>query len=323
MTLLLSLLISCRTTPELTPPISEEKQMDEPENETVEPAPPEEADWSEEPEDAEEAENENPYLDSDSDGVTDTDEEALGTDPNNPDTDGDGIADGEEIYLGTDPLDPDTDDDGLSDGVEKLLVTDPLDEDTDDDGVSDGEELALGTDPKVTDEAEAPAEETEEEEVEEEDDPSDWEWGEPEVDASLVEGTYPVVFTFSNAHSGYAVCEESLQLTIESDGAIFLHHPCTTPNGSVLNFVHDFSIHNLVDYSQQYGQHYNYIYGSIDGDAYVTVPSGDTFSTESQFYTSGSITKSNGNVSLSISWTVEMDTPSGTRNYQGYMYTPH
>ena len=38
MTLLLSLLISCRTTPELTPPASEEKQMDDPEDEAVEPS---------------------------------------------------------------------------------------------------------------------------------------------------------------------------------------------------------------------------------------------------------------------------------------------
>ncbi|MDH3728302.1 MAG: hypothetical protein OER77_12295, partial [Myxococcales bacterium] len=42
------------------------------------------------------------------DSVTDAEEQAFGTDPNNPDTDGDGATDGEEIAAGTDPLDPDS-----------------------------------------------------------------------------------------------------------------------------------------------------------------------------------------------------------------------
>lgn len=45
---------------------------------------------------------ENP--DSDNDGITDEDEEKLGTNPNKADTDGDGIYDGLEIRLGLDPL---------------------------------------------------------------------------------------------------------------------------------------------------------------------------------------------------------------------------
>jgi hypothetical protein len=47
--------------------------------------------------------------DSDGDGLTDAQELALGTDPNNPDSDGDGQSDGEEVLIaGTDPSD-DTD----------------------------------------------------------------------------------------------------------------------------------------------------------------------------------------------------------------------
>lgn len=45
-------------------------------------------------------------VDSDGDGLTDVEEEELGTDPNNPDTDGDGVPDGLEDEIGTDPLDP-------------------------------------------------------------------------------------------------------------------------------------------------------------------------------------------------------------------------
>jgi len=87
--------------------------------------------------------------DDDDDGVIDTDENALGTDPLNRDSDGDGLGDGEEIYdFGTDPLDQDSDDDGLWDGDEvHNYYSDPLDVDSDLDGISDGVEVAQGSDP--------------------------------------------------------------------------------------------------------------------------------------------------------------------------------
>ena len=44
-------------------------------------------------------------LDSDGDGLNDTDEALAGTDPLNPDTDSDGSLDGAEAEAGTDPLD--------------------------------------------------------------------------------------------------------------------------------------------------------------------------------------------------------------------------
>lgn len=70
------------------------------------------------------------------------------------DCDFDGLTDAEEQKLGTAACDPDTDDDGLGDGEEvKTYKTDPLDPDTDDDGLLDGEEVKLyGTDPLVADE---------------------------------------------------------------------------------------------------------------------------------------------------------------------------
>jgi Bacterial TSP3 repeat len=92
-----------------------------------------------------------PAVDSDSDGLNDCAEAALGTDPHNPDTDGDGLSDGDEVGRGTDPLKADTDGDGLPDGDEVGRATDPLKADTDGDGLSDGDEVGRGTDPLKAD----------------------------------------------------------------------------------------------------------------------------------------------------------------------------
>jgi hypothetical protein len=91
--------------------------------------------------------------DSDGDGLTDSHELEIGTDPNNPDTDSDGLSDGEEVLRrNTDPLNPDSDADLLTDGAEVLdHNTDPLNPDTDNDRLSDGEEIRLGTDPRNPD----------------------------------------------------------------------------------------------------------------------------------------------------------------------------
>lgn len=67
-------------------------------------------------------------TDSDGDGLTDSEEQTLGTDPNNPDTDGDGLSDGAEVNVhGTDPLDADSDNDGFTDGAEVTAGSDSLD----------------------------------------------------------------------------------------------------------------------------------------------------------------------------------------------------
>jgi hypothetical protein len=88
--------------------------------------------------------------DKDSDGLVDSCEKKLGTDPNQKDTDGDGVMDGDEdvnhncIYEPnlneTDPQNADTDGDGLSDGFELKYGTDPVNQDTDNDCLPDGME---------------------------------------------------------------------------------------------------------------------------------------------------------------------------------------
>ena len=76
-------------------------------------------------------------LDTDGDGLADSVETTLGTDPNNPDSDGDGISDFDEVNVdgnpnnytpGTDydPNNPDTDGDGFLDGGEVQFGSDPL-----------------------------------------------------------------------------------------------------------------------------------------------------------------------------------------------------
>jgi len=87
--------------------------------------------------------------DTDGDGLTNSEEAQIGTDPLNPDTDGDGLGDGEEVKTyATNPLAPDTDGDGLGDGDEvHNRRTDPLNPDTDADQLMDGDEITRNTDP--------------------------------------------------------------------------------------------------------------------------------------------------------------------------------
>jgi hypothetical protein len=124
-----------------------------PEPATPEPATPEPVPATPEPEEEPEAEAEPEIVDdgtdSDGDGLTDVEEAALGTDPNNPDTDEDGISDYDEVYVwGSDPLNLDSDGDGLYDGGELIYGTSILNPDTDGDGLSDGDEVYIyGTDP--------------------------------------------------------------------------------------------------------------------------------------------------------------------------------
>ena len=67
-----------------------------------------------------------PPKDSDGDGLSDAEENSLGTDAQIADSDGDGLSDADELNVGTDPLNYDSDGDGASDGVEVTAGTDPL-----------------------------------------------------------------------------------------------------------------------------------------------------------------------------------------------------
>lgn len=82
--------------------------------------------------------------DTDRDGLTNLQEQELGTNPLRKDTDRDSLPDAEEVALGTDPLLADTDSDGLSDAAEGRAGTDPRNPDTDGDGIPDGQDLVTG-----------------------------------------------------------------------------------------------------------------------------------------------------------------------------------
>jgi MYXO-CTERM domain-containing protein len=120
-------------------------------------------------------------FDGDGDGLSNVEEDDLGTDPDDPDSDDDGLKDGTEVRGGnpanpddptnriTDPLDPDTDGDRLCDGsrtvpgvctggedrndngLKDAIETDALDPDTDDDGLADGVEVLDGSYPGPVD----------------------------------------------------------------------------------------------------------------------------------------------------------------------------
>ena len=70
-------------------------------------------------------------CDDDGDGLTNEEEQGLGTDPNNPDTDNDGMGDGAEVDVGRNPL--------LNEGAVMVPIIALLleDEDTDGDGILD------------------------------------------------------------------------------------------------------------------------------------------------------------------------------------------
>jgi len=67
-----------------------------------------------------------PNNDRDHDGLTDVEEDGLGTDKTKADTDGDGLKDGDEQAYNTNPLVKDTDGDGYNDYVEIQAGSDPL-----------------------------------------------------------------------------------------------------------------------------------------------------------------------------------------------------
>ncbi|GGM49609.1 hypothetical protein [Haloarcula argentinensis] len=93
-------------------------------------------------------------TDSDGDGLTDSREQELNTDPNDNDTDSDQLNDSEEVEVyGTNPTESDTDGDGLTDGEEvKIYSTDPLRADSDEDRLNDSTEIEeYGTSPTNND----------------------------------------------------------------------------------------------------------------------------------------------------------------------------
>ena len=76
-------------------------------------------------------------CDPDNDGLTNAQEEDLGTDPLDADSDGDGVKDGEEVDDDSDPLDPCD----PSSSVEACDTGDDGDDDNDGDGIPDNEDI--------------------------------------------------------------------------------------------------------------------------------------------------------------------------------------
>jgi hypothetical protein len=90
--------------------------------------------------------------DSDSDGLSDSFETRLGSNPAVPDSDRDGLSDAIEYTGGgsgmpSDPTDRDSDNDGLKDDIELITGTDPTMRDTDTDGLSDSLEVGQNANP--------------------------------------------------------------------------------------------------------------------------------------------------------------------------------
>ncbi len=102
-------------------------------------------------------ENDNTILDPnedlDSDGLTNLEEQAAGTDPLDDDSDDDTLKDGFEVKESfTDPLDTDSDSTATTPDENDNTILDP-DEDLDGDGFTNTQEQANGTDPLVDDSA--------------------------------------------------------------------------------------------------------------------------------------------------------------------------
>lgn len=89
--------------------------------------------------------------DTDGDGLSDDQENSIGTNPNNPDTDGDGMPDGWEVDNGFNPkindANGDADSDGLTNLEEYQHGTNPHNPDSDSDGLPDGWEVDYSFDP--------------------------------------------------------------------------------------------------------------------------------------------------------------------------------
>ena len=105
-------------------------------------------------------------LDCDLDGLPNSEEVTIGSNPLNPDTDGDGVKDSQEVNDNTSPTNPcsfilssqtlvpttvwnqqDCDTDGLTNEEEVTVGTNPTNPDTDGDGVIDGTEITDATNP--------------------------------------------------------------------------------------------------------------------------------------------------------------------------------
>jgi hypothetical protein len=126
----------------------EPDRLDDDPNEPEDAGGTDETDGSDGSDGTEDSEN---TKDTDGDGLADSRETKLGTDPTASDSDGDGLNDKAEVDGSTDPTTADTDGDGLDDQTEVNGPTDPTNPDTDGDGLNDKAEVDGPTDPTASD----------------------------------------------------------------------------------------------------------------------------------------------------------------------------
>ena len=179
-------------------------------------------------------------IDGDGDGLTDSEEALLGTDPNNPDTDGDGITDAEEINQGTNPNSEDTDGDGISDDEEVANGTDPTD-----DGSEDTGDL--------------------------------WDWGDnassncPDCDPAIFSGIYELELSFSSSINSTVLCSSTPSVFLSSNGLMTFTSSCTSSTGASFDFNFDL----YVSYANPYATE---DYAVLAGTASITIPDGTVIS---------------------------------------------
>ena len=264
-------------------------------------------------------------VDSDNDGLTDIEEEEIGTDPSNPDSDNDGISDGDEQTTGTDPNDEDTDDDGISDGDELVIGSDPNDADSDDDGLNDGDEINQGTDPNNED--------TDGDGIIDSNDPTNdgldgdtgdfWDWGDnannncPDCDPAIFSGIYDLDLTFQSSVNSTVLCTTSPTAFLSSSGTMAFTSSCTSSTGAAFDF--DFDLY--VSYNNPYASEE---YGVMAGTVSLTIPNGAVYtSTLSPQQSAGFVTtlccaNFGPYNDINFIWRPIIQTPSGPIEYIVY-----
>jgi hypothetical protein len=152
-----------------------------------------------------------------------------------------------------------------------------------------------------------PEEEDTEEETTEEDDDL-WDWGEPES-ADSFDATYDVLLYVHNSSSGYVICNEAVSITIQNDD-LSNSVSCTTSTGLQLTYDLRGTTGSVYDSGEGYG------YGYPEGEVDLTTPAGTTITADlfGECY-NGSF------LAMYMWWEHEVQTPSGPRNYGGYLYT--
>ncbi len=172
-------------------------------------------------------------------------------------------------------------------------------------GICTNESPPSDDDDDDNDESENDTDDTEEES----DDEDLWDWGEPESSDSFDE-TYAVILYVANS-SGYTICQEDVSITIQNE-ALNSSVSCTTSTGLALTYALSGTTGPVYDSGQGYG------YGYPEGTVELITPAGATFTTDfsGECY--------NGTyVGMFLWWNHTVQTPSGTRYYDGYLYTDY